>query len=109
VNDRIAIDLVDAGDDALLELVFRGHPDVAQDRAGEFGEEALDEVEPGAVLGRAGERINPGRQAEACSRGRGRSRIGSWLSDYSPSVSLRSAWNNYPDGKTVRGNIEGNV
>jgi hypothetical protein len=25
------------------------------------------------------------------------------LSDYSPSVSLRSAWNNYPDGKTVKG------
>ena len=32
-----------------------------------------------------------------------------WLSDYSPSVSLRSAWNNYPDGKTVKGNVEGNV
>src|ERR1700758_1172045 len=30
--------------------------DVAQDRAGELGEEALDEVEPGAVLGREGER-----------------------------------------------------
>jgi hypothetical protein len=28
---------------------------VAQDRAGELGEEALDEVEPGAVLGREGE------------------------------------------------------
>src|SRR6201998_468276 len=28
---------------------------MAQDRAGEFGEEALDEVEPGAVLGREGE------------------------------------------------------
>ena len=26
-----------------------------------------------------------------------------------PSVSLRSAWNNYPDGKTVKGNIEGSV
>ena len=29
---------------------------MAQDRAGELGEEALDEVEPGAVLGREGER-----------------------------------------------------
>jgi hypothetical protein len=28
---------------------------VAQDRAGEFGKEALDEVEPGAMLGREGE------------------------------------------------------
>jgi hypothetical protein len=29
---------------------------VAQDRTGELGEEALDEVEPGAVLGRESER-----------------------------------------------------
>src|SRR6202171_3316696 len=29
---------------------------MAQDRAGELGEEALDEVEPGAVFGREGER-----------------------------------------------------
>src|SRR6202158_3890177 len=29
---------------------------MAQDRAGELGEEALDEVEPGSVLGREGER-----------------------------------------------------
>src|SRR6267378_6840382 len=29
---------------------------MAQDRAGEFGEEALDEVEPGAVFGGEGER-----------------------------------------------------
>ena len=28
---------------------------MAQDRAGELGEEALDQVEPGAVLGREGE------------------------------------------------------
>jgi len=28
---------------------------VAQDRAGEFGEEALDEVEPGTVFGSEGE------------------------------------------------------
>ena len=29
---------------------------MTQDRAGELGEEALEEVEPGAVLGREGER-----------------------------------------------------
>src|ERR1700687_3614744 len=29
---------------------------MAQDRSGELGEEALDEVEPGSVLGREGER-----------------------------------------------------
>ena len=37
---------------------------MAQDGAGEFGEEALDEVEPGAVLGREGE-------LEAAGRSRG--------------------------------------
>ena len=37
---------------------------MAQDRAGELGEEALDEVEPGAVLGREGE-------LEAAGRSRG--------------------------------------
>jgi len=34
---------------------------VAEDRAGELGEEALDEVEPGAMLGREGELEAAGR------------------------------------------------
>ena len=51
----MTIDILDTGHDALLELVLRCHPDVAQDRAGELGEEALDEVEPGAMRGRKGE------------------------------------------------------
>src|SRR5260370_17195506 len=51
----MAIDIVDTGQDALLELVFSSHPDVAQDRTSELGEEAFDEVEPGAVLGCEGE------------------------------------------------------
>jgi hypothetical protein len=38
-----------------LSSCFDATPDVAQDRAGELGEEALDEVEPGTVLGREGE------------------------------------------------------
>src|SRR5438046_8183638 len=46
--------------DALLEFVFRGHADVAQDRPGELGEEALDEVEPRAVLGRERKLEAPG-------------------------------------------------
>src|SRR6478752_1745353 len=50
----MAIDIVDTGQDALLEFVFC-HPDVAQDRTSELGEEAFDEVEPGAVLGCEGE------------------------------------------------------
>src|SRR5258705_2250333 len=47
----MAIVVLDTGHDALLELVLRCHQDVAQDRSGELGEEAHDEVEPGAVLG----------------------------------------------------------
>jgi hypothetical protein len=30
-------------------------PDMTQDRAGKLGEEALDKIEPGAMLGREGE------------------------------------------------------
>src|SRR3982074_3634017 len=44
------------GHDALFQLVFRGHPDVTQDRASELGEESLDEVQPRTMLGREGER-----------------------------------------------------
>jgi len=49
------VDVVHGGHDAVLELVFGGDADVAQDGAGELGEEALDEVEPRAVLGSEGE------------------------------------------------------
>jgi hypothetical protein len=36
VDDRVAIDVLDTSPDALLELLFRSHPYVAQDRAGEM-------------------------------------------------------------------------
>src|SRR5258708_10943752 len=55
VDEGMAIDVVDAGHDAFFELVLRVHPDVTQDGAGEIREEALDEIEPGAVLGCEGE------------------------------------------------------
>jgi hypothetical protein len=42
---------------------------VAQDRAGELGEEALDEFEPGAVLGREGELEATGRSSGEPSSG----------------------------------------
>src|SRR5208282_4475073 len=45
VNDGIAIEFIHGGHDAMLELLFGCDADVAQDRAGELGEEALDEVE----------------------------------------------------------------
>jgi hypothetical protein len=38
-----------------VRLLFGGDTDVAQDGAGQLGEEAFDEVEPGAVLGSEGE------------------------------------------------------
>jgi hypothetical protein len=46
VDDRITVDVLDAGHDALFELLLGCDPDVTQHRAGELGEKALDEVEP---------------------------------------------------------------
>ena len=55
MNDRMAIEFIHGGHDAILEFLFGCDADVAQHRAGELGKEALDEIEPGAVLGREGE------------------------------------------------------
>ena len=51
MDDGVSVELVHGGHDALLEFLFRCDPDVAQHGAGELGEETLDEIEPGAVLG----------------------------------------------------------
>jgi hypothetical protein len=51
MDDRIAIEVVDELGDTLFQLVFRVDADVAEHRAGGFGEEALDQVQPGAMLG----------------------------------------------------------
>ncbi len=61
VNDGMAIEFIHCGHDAILELLFGCDADVAQDRASKLGEEALDEVEPGAVLGGEGEFETAGR------------------------------------------------
>jgi hypothetical protein len=55
VDDRMAVEVVDAGHDAIREFLFRGDADVAEHGTRELGEETLDEVEPGAMLGREGE------------------------------------------------------
>ena len=55
MNDGLLIEVIHGGHDAILEFLFGGDADVAQDGAGEFGEEALDQVEPGAIRGREGE------------------------------------------------------
>jgi hypothetical protein len=51
----LAIELIHGGHDAVLEFLFGCDANVAQDRTSELGEEALDEVEPGAMRGRKGE------------------------------------------------------
>ena len=55
MDDGVAVDIVNTGHDALLEFLFRCDADMAQDRASELGEEALDEVQPRTMLGREGE------------------------------------------------------
>ena len=51
MDDGVSIEVIHGGHDAVLEFLFGCDADVAQHRAGELGEETLDEIEPGAVLG----------------------------------------------------------
>jgi hypothetical protein len=55
VDDRILIEVVHCSHEAILEFLLGCDADVAQHGAGEFGKEALDEIEPRAVLGSEGE------------------------------------------------------
>ena len=55
VDDGMLVDVIDSRQDPLLQFLFGCDSDVAQDRARELGEEALDEIEPGAMRGREGE------------------------------------------------------
>jgi hypothetical protein len=50
VDDGLLVDAVDGGQDAAFEFLFGGDAYVAQPGAGEVGEEALDEVQPRAML-----------------------------------------------------------
>ena len=61
MDDGVSIEVIHGGHDAVLEFLFGCDTDVAQHRAGELREEAFDEVEPGAVLGREDEFEAPGR------------------------------------------------
>ena len=51
MDDRMAIKFIHGGHDAVLEFLFGCDADVAQHRAGELGEEAVHEIEPGTMLG----------------------------------------------------------
>ena len=50
MDDRLLVDVVDGGQNALREFLFGDDAYVAQHGAGELGEEALDEVQPRAML-----------------------------------------------------------
>ena len=55
MNDGIAVEIIHGGHEAILELLLGGDANVPQDGTGEFREEALDEIEPRAVIGGEGE------------------------------------------------------
>ena len=46
MNDGVLIEVVHGGHETILEFLLGCDADVAQHGAGEFGKEALDEVEP---------------------------------------------------------------
>ena len=60
--------MIHGSHDAILEFLFGCDADVAQDGAGELGEEAFDQVQPGAVLGREGELEAARSGGEPCIR-----------------------------------------
>jgi hypothetical protein len=51
VDDGMAVEFIHGSHDAVLELLFGCDADMAQHRACQLGEEALDEVEPEPCLG----------------------------------------------------------
>ena len=55
VDDGALIEVFHGGHDAILEFLLGCDADLTQDRTGELGEEALDQIEPGTVLGRESE------------------------------------------------------
>ena len=55
MNDGLLIKIIYGGHEAILEFLFGCDADMTQDGAGEFREEALDEIEPRGVCGRKGE------------------------------------------------------
>jgi hypothetical protein len=63
VGDGLLVEEIHGGHQSIFEFLFGGDADVAQHRAGELGEEALDKVEPRTVLRREGEFEAVGRLA----------------------------------------------
>jgi hypothetical protein len=46
MDDGMLVEVVDGGHDAFLEFLLGGDGDMAEEGAGELGEEALDKIEP---------------------------------------------------------------
>ena len=51
MDDWVSINVIDGSHDAVLEFLFGSHADVAQNGAGELGEETLDQVSQEPCLG----------------------------------------------------------
>lgn len=51
MDNRLTIEVIDGSHETVLEFLLGCDADMAEHRAGELGEEAFDEIEPGAVLG----------------------------------------------------------
>ena len=68
MDDWVSINVIDGSHDAVLEFLFGSHADVAQNGAGKLREEALDQVEPGAVLGREVKSKRPGGRVSSQAR-----------------------------------------
>jgi hypothetical protein len=71
MDDGTAIDVVDGGDDPVLQFLREGDADVAEHRAGELGEEPLDQPESRTVLRREDE-------FEAAGAAGGEPRLETW-------------------------------
>ena len=69
MDDGVSIEVIHGGHDAVLEFLFGCDADMAQDRAGELGEEAFHEIEPGTVLGGKNEFEAADRLVREPSRG----------------------------------------
>ena len=52
MNDGVLVEVIHGGHEPILEFLLGDNANVAQHGARKFGKEALDEVEPGAVLRR---------------------------------------------------------
>ena len=63
MDDGSFVEVIHGSHDAVLEFLFGCDTDVTQYRACELGEEAFDQVQPGAMRGREGELEAAGRVA----------------------------------------------